>query len=603
MVSYVALFESLDRKEKRLLAKSIVHEVRRVWMTRFLQKDPSTSKWEDVGDERAIEKTCQVLREAKHYHGNTKMRASSSPVVNEDGLFKIDLDVSAGSDSKCRRGRELKDGMLGNINGNGLKRKSRTVRSNLESRRHSQQQRIQLPAPMPPVIADANDPVFRAFREYQASVSEGRPFLPFAKHPVSYSTSAQQPAPNKNIGNMSAPLGPLATYNAQEQILQSLLYSQQQQTLWNTNSWVRMSQGNRPSMDWIGRLASGVGQAQRLADPSSRACATDISQSTESIPDGMNLKLRCDKIQQAAHSRHASHRRHHSQELPEKVNPTSSLHELAHLAATQKKVFHPCHPANPVPESHSYIGQPMITGGLLRQSDDMLAATQYNARPCHPTNPVREFPNYVQPMINGGFVGQSGRTLLIHSERDSNNRQTAGFDNGAADLYLREVRKQWESGKRASLKPGENSESLVDSDNDDGDEVQDSISVSERKEREGIPLKRRRRHSAGSSHDRGQTPSPNAHCLDRGFSGKLEEASVAPDHSHSGTFAYQVSPSKQQKRATSASTFSVVSETSRQLTGGSFTVFDRCHSHAFSEISAASVKGQFDDADSDGGVR
>mmetsp|Transcript_24312 Transcript_24312/g.57756 ORF Transcript_24312/g.57756 Transcript_24312/m.57756 type:complete len:170 (+) Transcript_24312:735-1244(+) len=139
--------------------------------------------------------------------------------------------------------------MIGDINGNGKRRKR--TRSNMEeSRRHGQQQQgIQLPAPMPPVIADANDPIFKAFQEYQASVSEGRPFMPFVRHPMPYSSSDQQPAP------MSVPLGHLATYNAQEQILQSLINSQQQQTLWNTNTLAKMRQGI--SMDWIGRLSSG----------------------------------------------------------------------------------------------------------------------------------------------------------------------------------------------------------------------------------------------------------------------------------------------------------------------------------------------------------
>ncbi|EJK64359.1 hypothetical protein THAOC_14915, partial [Thalassiosira oceanica] len=229
--------------------------------------------------------------------------ASSNHSGNIRWLVKIDLDVQAGSDSKFRRGRQLKDGMIGDINGNGKRRKR--TRSNMEeSRRHGQQQQgIQLPAPMPPVIADANDPIFKAFQEYQASVSEGRPFMPFVRHPMPYSSSDQQPAP------MSVPLGHLATYNAQEQILQSLINSQQQQTLWNTNTLAKMRQGI--SMDWIGRLSSGVGQAHRSSGPSSRARVIDVSQSIESIPnDAMKLD--------------------HS-------NPISSLHELALLAATQKR--------------------------------------------------------------------------------------------------------------------------------------------------------------------------------------------------------------------------------------------------------------------------
>lgn len=245
------------------------------------------------------------------------------------------------------------------------------------------------------------------------------------------------------------------------------------------------------------------------------------------------------------------------------------------LAATQNKVFRPCHPTNPVPQSPNYV-QPMITGGVIRRSErtalkppDPSAATQNNFH-----------------ASNGGFIRQSERTALKPPELDSNNRQAIGFNNlCAADLYLREVKKQWESGKRASLKPGKNSGSLVDSDDDD--EVQDSRSVLERTKREEIRLKRRRRHKDGSSHDQGLSS----------ISGNIKDDFMALDPSHSGNFAYQVSPFNQRKSASSASTFSVVSQTSRQLTGSSFTVFDRCHSHALSEISAASVKGQFDDAD------
>ena len=58
------LYVSLQKKQKMLLSKSIVHAVRNQNPPgRFLQKDSNKDTWYDVGDQRAVEKTSQALRE------------------------------------------------------------------------------------------------------------------------------------------------------------------------------------------------------------------------------------------------------------------------------------------------------------------------------------------------------------------------------------------------------------------------------------------------------------------------------------------------------------------------------------------------------------
>jgi len=58
------LYVTLPKRQKMLLSKSIVNAVRSQHPPgRFLQKDPQTELWYDVGDQRAQEKTSQALRE------------------------------------------------------------------------------------------------------------------------------------------------------------------------------------------------------------------------------------------------------------------------------------------------------------------------------------------------------------------------------------------------------------------------------------------------------------------------------------------------------------------------------------------------------------
>ena len=58
------LYVTLPKRQKQLLSRSIVHAVRsQTPPGRFLQRDPQTDLWYDVGDARATEKTSQALRE------------------------------------------------------------------------------------------------------------------------------------------------------------------------------------------------------------------------------------------------------------------------------------------------------------------------------------------------------------------------------------------------------------------------------------------------------------------------------------------------------------------------------------------------------------
>ena len=58
------LYISLPKKQKCLVAKSIVHAIRtQVPGGRFLSKDTITKLWSDIGDVKAVEKTSQALRE------------------------------------------------------------------------------------------------------------------------------------------------------------------------------------------------------------------------------------------------------------------------------------------------------------------------------------------------------------------------------------------------------------------------------------------------------------------------------------------------------------------------------------------------------------
>jgi len=58
------LYLSLPKKQKMLVAQNLVLGVRSLQPPgRFLQKDPKTGLWEDIGDAKAQDKASQALRE------------------------------------------------------------------------------------------------------------------------------------------------------------------------------------------------------------------------------------------------------------------------------------------------------------------------------------------------------------------------------------------------------------------------------------------------------------------------------------------------------------------------------------------------------------
>lgn len=76
------LYVSLPKRQKMLLSKSIVNAVRSQQPPgRFLQKDPKTELWYDVGDHRATEKTSQALREGAPEIRN-KMKSQQGKATN-----------------------------------------------------------------------------------------------------------------------------------------------------------------------------------------------------------------------------------------------------------------------------------------------------------------------------------------------------------------------------------------------------------------------------------------------------------------------------------------------------------------------------------------
>ena len=65
------------KREKRLIASSIVSEIRGL-NGRFLSRDPKTGLWQDIGDEKARDKTSQALRE-----NAPSIRAEIETEINE----------------------------------------------------------------------------------------------------------------------------------------------------------------------------------------------------------------------------------------------------------------------------------------------------------------------------------------------------------------------------------------------------------------------------------------------------------------------------------------------------------------------------------------
>ena len=100
------LYSQLNKKQKQMLSRSIVHAVRTQRpMGRFLQRQgPQSALWCDVGDARAVEKTSQALREGNPQQQQQKEhpdapelppRKSMEPVWSEGSNYSTSLQILA----------------------------------------------------------------------------------------------------------------------------------------------------------------------------------------------------------------------------------------------------------------------------------------------------------------------------------------------------------------------------------------------------------------------------------------------------------------------------------------------------------------------------
>lgn len=93
------LYVTLPKRQKMLLSKSIVNAVRSQHPPgRFLQKDPQTELWYDVGDQRAQEKTSQALRE-----GAPDIRSKLKPAAKATTATAANATLSATSSLRRRK--------------------------------------------------------------------------------------------------------------------------------------------------------------------------------------------------------------------------------------------------------------------------------------------------------------------------------------------------------------------------------------------------------------------------------------------------------------------------------------------------------------------
>ena len=92
------LYLKLPNQQKQFLSNSIVHAVRSQNPPgRFLQKHPQTDLWYDVGDNRALEKTSQALREGAP---KLKQKMKQPPVAEGEGKSEVSESQEAGESNK-----------------------------------------------------------------------------------------------------------------------------------------------------------------------------------------------------------------------------------------------------------------------------------------------------------------------------------------------------------------------------------------------------------------------------------------------------------------------------------------------------------------------
>ena len=97
-----ALYVTLTKRQKMMVARSIVQAVRNQNPRgRFLQKDPVTGLWGDIGRPRALEKTSQALREkASGASSDSKVGGKQEKIESDSGKNKCDINENSLSSTK-----------------------------------------------------------------------------------------------------------------------------------------------------------------------------------------------------------------------------------------------------------------------------------------------------------------------------------------------------------------------------------------------------------------------------------------------------------------------------------------------------------------------
>jgi hypothetical protein len=97
------LYLSIGKREKMTVSRAIVKQVRAMNPPgRFLERDPESGRYFDVGDKKAIEKTSQALRD-----GNGSSSAKKDvPVSSDTGAQDSAPLLVEGGSKKSQAGRQ-----------------------------------------------------------------------------------------------------------------------------------------------------------------------------------------------------------------------------------------------------------------------------------------------------------------------------------------------------------------------------------------------------------------------------------------------------------------------------------------------------------------
>lgn len=93
-------YTALPRNQRPIVAESIVKTVRSLTPPgRFLSKDAATQLWYDIGDDRAVEKTAQAMRDSKKNNKDKANSRGSSPESSPS--LKLSMAVVPESAVQC----------------------------------------------------------------------------------------------------------------------------------------------------------------------------------------------------------------------------------------------------------------------------------------------------------------------------------------------------------------------------------------------------------------------------------------------------------------------------------------------------------------------